>query len=284
MCFTWTKRINELRLSCTVNNLIFDVAILNNNGKELASCTTPSNCVSYVTNGRISQDIATNTTILAVPKSSIDSSLNGNFTCRHGRGCEQSTAEINVDFGANTNDNQKYSLWTIIGLIPTLLLINTLMIIKSSGCCCKKNDNKLAQNRPTKCNKIFGYWFLLFIVMVLDSALPLYLDYFEKSVPCSAEYFIADGVILGIVCHVMSNLYGINNKTLMKGSESDTSYERKHDELKNQDQNYVEKNESEYDELKKQDQNNVAHVEYTERDRLLHNNLDNFHYPKATVI
>lgn len=99
ICFTWTLRKDVLSLICKVDHLIYDVAILGENGEERASCLMPSivsHCVSYLTHGYISQDIRTNTTALIVSSFDIDNPLHRNWTCRHGTGLESATAEVTV--------------------------------------------------------------------------------------------------------------------------------------------------------------------------------------------
>lgn len=72
---------------------MYDVSILDEHGRIQASCLIPSLsrpfCFTSLPHSVISQDISTNTTILKVRH--IDSSLNGSWTCRHGRGKQQAT-------------------------------------------------------------------------------------------------------------------------------------------------------------------------------------------------
>lgn len=65
--------------------------------------------------------------------------------------------------------------------------------------------------------------------------MPVYFDYFGKSTAYSAKYFVANGVILGIACHVTSsNVDGIN-KTKLKESDCDTSDETEQIEFHEQE-------------------------------------------------
>lgn len=101
MCFTWTLRNDVLRLVCKINHLMYDVAILDKNGKETASCLIPSSeskCVSHLPNGQITQDLETNTTFLTLSHVNQDNYYNGYWTCRHGRGKELQIAEVTLIF------------------------------------------------------------------------------------------------------------------------------------------------------------------------------------------
>ncbi|XP_052070900.1 uncharacterized protein LOC127709411 [Mytilus californianus] len=216
ICFTSTWKRNELQLICTINHLIYDVTILDQNGKEQASCLIPSfesKCVSYHSHGHISQDIVTNKTIFKVWQFGHGDSFDGNWTCRHGRGKEQATTEVSLE--DYSNGIEKYSLWTFIGFIPTLLLMSTLQCIRilgkhSSGCCrnlalCKCSNS---QRNKKQISRIVCNWLAYFIFVVVFSALPICLDFFGTFLPISEKFFIADGIMLGIWCHLISNIDG----------------------------------------------------------------------------
>lgn len=97
MCFTWTLKNDDLRLKCKVNWLRYDISIFDRNGIEQGSCNFPlfkPVCYNYHPNGYIFQDFLTNTTTLTIRNAGIESSFNGNWTCRHGRGIDIATAEV----------------------------------------------------------------------------------------------------------------------------------------------------------------------------------------------
>lgn len=98
VCFNWKVTVNELKLTCKVSKLHYRVWILNQFGTEQAQCIPPtplSKCYTYYSNGTISQNPKTNETVFIV-HGHIDSHINGNWTCRHGKKRDLAQVEVTV--------------------------------------------------------------------------------------------------------------------------------------------------------------------------------------------
>lgn len=87
-----------LILSCKVDQLQYGVIIYDDKGKEQAACLIPSSeqeCFTYLQKAHTEQNLKTNTTTLTIPIDHMESSLNGNWTCLHGKQ-DKANAEVSI--------------------------------------------------------------------------------------------------------------------------------------------------------------------------------------------
>lgn len=95
---TWKIRKNLLSLICKVDQLVYEVMILDAEGKEQAVCLIPSSkhqCHTHLENANTYQNLKTNTTTMTISINSRSDVLTGNWTCLHGTN-EQANTEINI--------------------------------------------------------------------------------------------------------------------------------------------------------------------------------------------
>lgn len=97
ICLTWEAEQNKLTLKCKVNTLLWGILFYDPSNKEQGLCLlpTPSPECFPMSSNMMQQDLRTNTTTLIIT-GRIDSSINGQWTCKHGRNHDEVVVNITV--------------------------------------------------------------------------------------------------------------------------------------------------------------------------------------------
>lgn len=210
--FTWKIRNNILSLTCKVDQLVYDVIIYDANNKEQAACLFPSEdheCFTYLPNAHTYQNLKTNTTTLTIHIDEMDSSLNGNWTCLHGR-YEKADTEINVLIASVASSLNTFSLWTLIGYFSSVMVIHSFISIQI----CHGFDYCSTFCKYLQANKrrsiIVLQWFSFMVIIIYFAALPVFLS--VKDISIYPKLFLADGIILGILSYIFIKVCRLNDK------------------------------------------------------------------------
>ena len=97
ICLTWIATKNTLTLNCRVEKLRFRVKFYKQNTEE-AYCVMPKpspKCNSNNEKGNITQDVNKCETRLVI-SDKIDTSVNGQWTCEHGRNRDIVSVNVSV--------------------------------------------------------------------------------------------------------------------------------------------------------------------------------------------
>lgn len=98
VCLTWSAVNDKVILRCKTDSLKFPVSFYSPTGEEVASCNIPipqPRCESLMPNINVKQEVRSNTTTLTYT-GNIDSSIYGEWKCKHGINLEGGTVNVTV--------------------------------------------------------------------------------------------------------------------------------------------------------------------------------------------
>lgn len=150
MCLRWTLRQDILQIICKVDELQLPVYIHNNFGMEIARCSIPFPfplCTAVYNNTIVQQNIITNETIVGV-RGTIDRSINGNWSCRHGYGRNKYEAYIEINVLRLKEDTKEagtdelrclkeIAFYTMTGVVISVVTFGMCLFLK---CKCRPTE------------------------------------------------------------------------------------------------------------------------------------------------
>lgn len=132
LCLTWSAENDKVILRCKTDSLYFPVSFYSPTGEEVASCDIPFPkplCHSLMPNINIEQEIQTQTTTLTYT-GNIDSSINGEWKCKHGINLEGGTVNVTVlQVKDPLNEKEKNGNCLLLFSSTVLSFLGTIQLI-----------------------------------------------------------------------------------------------------------------------------------------------------------